>query len=116
MRVVVDLTKAPRLGKDVVKLKTSDADRVLQATFLLQSDQARRLFQALDNRGLVRASPELPPSSSNLTESQSDLVSRTSKPLVPKSSLAVEAANLEIDSAGQLVEPSQSEVRDSLTP
>ena len=33
-----------------------------------------------------------------------------------KEELAVEAANLEIDSAGQLVEPSQSEVRDSLTP
>ena len=115
MRVVVDLTKAPRLGKDVVKLKTSDADRAFQATFLLQSDQARRLFQALDNRGLVRASPELPPSS-NLTESQSDLVSPTSKPLVPKLSLAVEAANLEIDSAGQLVEPSQNEVRDFITP
>ena len=115
MRVVVDLTKAPRLGKDVVKLKASDADRALQATFLLQSDQARRLLQALDSRGFVRASPELSPSR-NLTQSQSDLISRTSEPLVPKLSLAVEPANLEIDSAGQLVGPSQSEVRDSLTP
>ncbi|KAI0717578.1 hypothetical protein C8T65DRAFT_737905 [Cerioporus squamosus] len=91
IRVTLDLSTAPRLGKDLVKVKHGNTRGGLKAAFLLRSDQAERLSQALTARGL------------------GDLVSRMTAPPPLKLSLAAEPANLAIDSAGRLVEPSQSE-------
>ncbi|RPD70368.1 hypothetical protein L226DRAFT_230828 [Lentinus tigrinus ALCF2SS1-7] len=90
MRVTLDLSMAPRLGKELLELKSSDEDRQLKATFVVRTEQAQRLSQVLGSRGL------------------SQLVLPMSEPR-PKLSLAFEPATLEIDSAGRLVEPSQSE-------
>ncbi|RDX43083.1 hypothetical protein OH76DRAFT_1410522 [Lentinus brumalis] len=97
IRATLDLSMAPRLGKDLIKLEDRDIDRGLNATFLLSTGDANRLTQALDSRGLrdrVSCTPEQPPT---------------------KLSLAARPANLEIDSAGRLVEPSQIERIENLS-
>lgn len=53
IRATLDLSMAPRLGKDLIKLEDRDIDRGLNATFLLSTGDANRLTQALDSRGLV---------------------------------------------------------------
>ncbi|CDO76346.1 hypothetical protein BN946_scf185011.g10 [Trametes cinnabarina] len=95
MQVVVSLKNFPRLGKNVLKPKTStnQEESVIQVQFDLDVMELERFLGALDSRGL-----------SHLVTSEAQQV------LIPKLSLAAAPANLEIDSSGRLVpEPSQEE-------
>ncbi|KAI0637537.1 hypothetical protein C8Q77DRAFT_1153270 [Trametes polyzona] len=96
VQVTMLLSQPPRLGKDHIYPRSADTTcPALRVTFALPDDRIDRLKRALKSRGLGPRCPIL------------DILATESE---PRSSLAVEPANLELDSNGRLVqELSQTE-------
>ncbi|KAI0751808.1 hypothetical protein C8Q80DRAFT_599396 [Daedaleopsis nitida] len=92
-KVSLTLSSIPRLGKEPMQINdaSTGSHSPVEASFFLQTEYLDRFSQALDSRTLKHAVGQLRSTS------------------VPKLSLAIEPARLELDSAGNFVEPSQSE-------